>query len=52
MTTVSPISNASLALQHRRPVLSRDDHFDAVPGLRRETWYRALDCTGSQRTNK
>jgi tRNA(fMet)-specific endonuclease VapC len=29
---------AALALQHRLPVLSRDEHFDAVPGLRRETW--------------
>ena len=29
---------AALALQHRLPVLSRDEDFDAVPGLRRETW--------------
>jgi tRNA(fMet)-specific endonuclease VapC len=29
---------AALALQHRLPILSRDEHFDAVPGLRRETW--------------
>lgn len=29
---------AALALQHRLPVLSQDVHFDAVPGLRRETW--------------
>jgi predicted nucleic acid-binding protein len=29
---------AALALQHRRPIMSRDEHFDAVPGLRRETW--------------
>ena len=29
---------AALALQHRLPVLSRDEHFDAVAGLRRETW--------------
>lgn len=29
---------ASLALQHRLPVASRDAHFDAVPGLRREAW--------------
>ena len=29
---------AALAHQHRLPVLSRDEHFDAVPGLRRETW--------------
>jgi len=29
---------AALALQHRLPVLSRDQHFDAVPGLRRKNW--------------
>lgn len=29
---------AALALQHRLPILSQDEHFDAVPGLRRETW--------------
>ena len=29
---------AALALQHRLPVLSRDEHFDAVPGLERESW--------------
>jgi tRNA(fMet)-specific endonuclease VapC len=29
---------AALALQHRLPILSRDEHFDAVPGLRREIW--------------
>ena len=29
---------AALALQHRLPILSRDEHFDAVAGLRRETW--------------
>ncbi|MEW6689812.1 MAG: type II toxin-antitoxin system VapC family toxin [Pseudomonadota bacterium] len=29
---------AALALQHRMPVLSRDEHFDAVPGLERESW--------------
>ena len=29
---------AALALQHRLPVVSRDGHFDAVPGLRRSTW--------------
>jgi tRNA(fMet)-specific endonuclease VapC len=29
---------AALALQHRLPVLSRDDDFDVVPGVRRETW--------------
>ena len=29
---------AALALQHRLPVLSRDEDFDAVPGVRRETW--------------
>ena len=29
---------AALALQHRRSVLSRDEHFDAVPGLDRARW--------------
>jgi predicted nucleic acid-binding protein len=29
---------ASLALQHRLPVLSRDEHFDVVPGLNRRSW--------------
>jgi predicted nucleic acid-binding protein len=29
---------AALAIQHRRPVFSRDQHFDDVPGLRRESW--------------
>ena len=29
---------AALALQHHLPVMSRDEHFDAVPGVRRETW--------------
>lgn len=29
---------AALALQHNLPVLTRDEHFDAVDGLRRETW--------------
>jgi len=29
---------AALALQHRLPVLSRDAHFDAVPGLDRRSW--------------
>ena len=29
---------AALALQHRLPVLSRDGHFDVVPGLDRESW--------------
>jgi predicted nucleic acid-binding protein len=29
---------AALALQHRLPVLSRDEHFDAVPGLDRKSW--------------
>jgi tRNA(fMet)-specific endonuclease VapC len=29
---------ASLALQHRLRILSRDEHFDAVPGIRRESW--------------
>jgi tRNA(fMet)-specific endonuclease VapC len=29
---------AALALQHRLPVLSRDQHFDAVPNLQRQIW--------------
>ena len=29
---------AALALQHRLPILSRDQHFDAVPGLDRKRW--------------
>ena len=29
---------AALALQHRLPILSRDEHFDAVPGLVRANW--------------
>lgn len=29
---------AALSLQHRLPVLSRDRHFDVVPGLDREDW--------------
>jgi tRNA(fMet)-specific endonuclease VapC len=29
---------AALALQHRLPVLSRDEHFDVVPGLDRRSW--------------
>jgi predicted nucleic acid-binding protein len=29
---------AALALQHRLPVVSRDEHFDAVPGLERRSW--------------
>ena len=29
---------AALALEHQQPILSRDEHFDAVAGLRRETW--------------
>ena len=29
---------AALALQHRLAVLSRDEHFDAVSGLRRQGW--------------
>jgi tRNA(fMet)-specific endonuclease VapC len=29
---------AALALQHRLPVLSRDEHFDAVPQLDRRSW--------------
>jgi tRNA(fMet)-specific endonuclease VapC len=29
---------AALALQHDLPVLSRDTHFDSVPGLTRLSW--------------
>ena len=29
---------AALALQHRMPILSRDEHFDVVANLRRESW--------------
>ena len=29
---------AALALQHGLPVLSRDEHFDVVPGLERKSW--------------
>jgi tRNA(fMet)-specific endonuclease VapC len=29
---------AALALQHRLPILSRDHHFDVVPGLERKGW--------------
>ncbi|HUG92518.1 MAG TPA: PIN domain-containing protein [Planctomycetaceae bacterium] len=29
---------AALALQYGQSVLSRNEHFDAVPGLRRESW--------------
>jgi predicted nucleic acid-binding protein len=29
---------AALALQHSLPVLSRDRHFDGVPGLQRTEW--------------
>jgi predicted nucleic acid-binding protein len=29
---------AALALQHRLPVLSRDEHFDYVPRLERRSW--------------
>ena len=29
---------AALALQHRLPVLSRDQHFDLVPDLDRKSW--------------
>jgi predicted nucleic acid-binding protein len=29
---------AALARQHRLPVLSRDEHFEAVPGLDRRSW--------------
>jgi tRNA(fMet)-specific endonuclease VapC len=29
---------AALARQHQQPVVSRDEHFDDVPGLRRMVW--------------
>jgi tRNA(fMet)-specific endonuclease VapC len=29
---------AALALQHRLPVVSRDEHFDVVPGLKRTSF--------------
>jgi tRNA(fMet)-specific endonuclease VapC len=29
---------AALALQHRRPVLSRDQHFNLVPDIERRSW--------------
>jgi tRNA(fMet)-specific endonuclease VapC len=29
---------AALSREHRMPILSRDRHFDSVPGLRRVTW--------------
>ena len=29
---------AALCLQHRLPILTQDEDFDAVPGVRRETW--------------
>lgn len=29
---------AALALQHRLPVLSRDQHFDVVPDVERRSW--------------
>ena len=29
---------AALALQHGLPILSRDRHFDAVPGVQRRGW--------------
>jgi tRNA(fMet)-specific endonuclease VapC len=29
---------AALALQHRLPLLSRDQHFEAVPDLDRRSW--------------
>jgi predicted nucleic acid-binding protein len=28
----------ALSLQHRRPVVSRDAHFQRMPGIRAETW--------------
>jgi len=29
---------AALALQHRLPILTRDRHFDSVPGVERRSW--------------
>ncbi|HEV8629849.1 MAG TPA: type II toxin-antitoxin system VapC family toxin [Thermoanaerobaculia bacterium] len=29
---------AALALQHRLPLLSRDEHFDVVAGIERKSW--------------
>lgn len=29
---------AALARQHRQPIVSRDDHFDAIAGTERLTW--------------
>jgi tRNA(fMet)-specific endonuclease VapC len=29
---------AALAIQHRLPILSRDQHFEAVPEVRRMSW--------------
>ena len=29
---------AALAIQHQLPVLSRDQHFDAVPHISRQSW--------------
>lgn len=29
---------AALAMQHRLPILSRDLHFDSIPGVRRIGW--------------
>ena len=29
---------AALALQHGLPILSRDEHFDVVPGVSRKSW--------------
>ena len=29
---------AALALQHRLPLLSRDEHFDVVTGIERKSW--------------
>ncbi len=29
---------AALAMQHRLPILTRDQHFDALPGVHRVSW--------------
>ena len=38
---------AALALQHRLPILSRDEHFDAVDKVRREAWYAQSGSDGT-----
>ena len=33
-----PTAQTALARQHRLPILSRDEHFDFVPGVKRIDW--------------